>query len=65
MHLSTQEYWVLSTGEVLGKPDEMLGGNLAIDWYPIRGRGVVALLVTSFYRNSIELQPDGASWPEC
>ena len=27
--------------------------------------GVVALLVTSFYRNSIELQPDGASWPEC
>ena len=43
----------------------MLGGNLAIDWYPIRGRGVVALLVTSFYRNSIELQPDGASWPEC
>ena len=45
---------------MLGKPDEMLGGNLVIDWYPILGGGgVVVLLVTSFYRNSIELQLDG------
>ena len=46
---------------MLGKPDEMLGGNLVIDWYPILGGGggVVVLLVTSFYGNSIELQLDG------
>ena len=28
----------MGAGELSGKPDEMLGGNLAIDWYPIQGR---------------------------
>ena len=34
----------MGTEELLGKPDEILGGNLVIDWYPIQG-GVVTLLV--------------------
>ena len=32
--------------ELSGKPDEMLGGNLAMDQYPIQG-GVVILLIAS------------------
>ena len=34
----------MSTEELLGRPDEILGGNLVIDWHPIQG-GVVTLLV--------------------
>ena len=30
----------MGTVKLSGKPDEMLGGNLALDWHPIRG-GVV------------------------
>ena len=33
-----------STGKLSGKPGEMLGGYLALDWHPIQ-RGVVILLV--------------------
>ena len=32
------------TGKLSGKPNEMLGGYLALDWHPIQ-RGVVILLV--------------------
>ena len=54
MRLTTgREVWVrnqaapypgvqISTSEPLGKPDEMLGVNLAMDWYPIH-RGVAIL----------------------
>ena len=37
----------MGTGELLGKPDEMLvggGGSLVMDWHPIQG-GVVIILV--------------------
>ena len=34
----------MGTEELLGKPDEILGVNLVIDWYPIQG-GVVTLFV--------------------
>ena len=27
----------MGIGELSGKPDEMLGGNLAMDQYPIQG----------------------------
>lgn len=36
----------MGTGELSAKPDEMLGGNLAMEWYPIQG-AVVILLVAS------------------
>ena len=36
----------MDPGKFLGKPDEMLGGNLALDRHPIQGK-VVILLVTS------------------
>ena len=44
MPLSTQMYLGLGTGELLGKPDEMQGGNPVMDQHPIQG-GVVILLV--------------------
>ena len=34
----------MGTVKLSGKPDKMLGGNLALDWHPIQG-GVVLLLV--------------------
>ena len=37
----------MGTGELLGKPDEMLvvgGGNLVMDWHPIQG-GIVIIVV--------------------
>ena len=37
----------MASGEILGKPDEMLGGNLAMDGYPIQ-EGVVILLVATW-----------------
>lgn len=38
----------MGTSELSGKPRDMLGGNLGMDWHPIQGR-VVVLLVTSCY----------------
>ena len=35
----------MCTGELLGKPDEMLvGGNLVMDWHPIQGGVVIIVL---------------------
>ena len=35
----------MCTGELLGKPDEMLvGGNLVMDWHPIQ-EGVVIIVL--------------------
>ena len=43
-------------GKLSGKPDQMLGGNLAIDKHPIGGgRGVVILLVASHEGNQFKL----------
>ena len=38
----------MGTSELSGKPRDMLGGNLGMDWHPIQGR-VAVLLVTSCY----------------
>ena len=38
----------MGTGELSGKPDEMLGGNLVMEEHSIQGR-VVILLVNSCY----------------
>ena len=35
------------------------GGNPAMDWHPIQG-GVEIHLVAPFYRNRVNLGPDGA-----
>ena len=37
----------MASGEFSGKPDEMLGGNLEMDWHPIQ-EGVVILLVATW-----------------
>ena len=37
----------MGTEELSGKPDEILGGNVVIDWHPIHG-GVVTLLVVCY-----------------
>ena len=34
----------MDTSELFGKTDEMLGGNLVMDWHPIQG-GVMILSV--------------------
>ena len=36
----------MGTGELLGKPDEMLvgGGDLVMDWHPIQGGVVIIVL---------------------
>lgn len=36
----------MGTGELSARLDEMLGGNLAVEWYPIQG-AVVIILVAS------------------
>ena len=28
----------MGTGELSGRPDEMLGGNFVMNWHPIQGR---------------------------
>ena len=52
LSLSTQEYkWVM---EESGKPNEMLGGNLAMDWHPIPSASVChyfTLLFQFFIKN--------------
>ena len=37
----------MGTEELSGKPDEILGGNVVIDWHPIQGV-VVTLLVARY-----------------
>ena len=56
-NFSTEEK-KLGTGELSGRPDEMLGGgggrrrgNLVMDWHPFQGR-VVILLVMSCYKET-------------
>ena len=52
---------------MLGKPDEMLGGNVAVDCFPMWGGGeggVVILLIAPCYGNQDRLwlhEPLGAS----
>ena len=54
---------------MLGKPDEILGGNVAVDCFPIGGggggrEGVVIPLITPCYGNQDKLwlhEPLGAS----
>ena len=46
------------TDELLGKPDEMLGSNLAMDRHPIQV-GVVILLVAPCEGNSDTIKLDG------
>ena len=41
-----------------GKLDEILRGNLAMDWYPIQGE-IVILLTTSYYGHRDKLPLDG------
>ena len=36
----------MGTGELSARLNEMLGGNLAVEWYPIQG-AVVIILVAS------------------
>ena len=43
----------MGTEELSGKPDEILGGNVVIDWYPIQG-GVVTLLVARYSMETSE-----------
>ena len=43
----------MGTEELSGKPDEILGGNVVIDWYPIQG-GVVTLLVARYCMETSE-----------
>ena len=54
----------MGIGEFSGNPDEMLRGNLAIDWHPIlrgvEGGGVVILLVVSCHRTWHKLLLDGS-----
>ena len=60
----------MGTGELLGKPDEMLrggGGSLGMDWHPIQRR-VVILLDTSCDGNWDKLWlfgPKGFSTDKC
>ena len=60
----------MGTGELLGKPDEMLrggGGSLGMDWHPIQRR-VVILLETSCDGNRDKLWlfgPKGFSTDKC
>ena len=35
----------MGNGELSGKPDGMLGGNVVMEWHPIQGGGVVILLI--------------------
>ena len=46
------------TGQMSGKPDEMLGSNLAMDWHPIQV-GVVILLVAPCEGNRDTIKLDG------
>ena len=62
----------MGTSELLGKPDEMLGGgvgggSLRMDWHPIQRR-VVILLDTSYDGNRDKLRlfgPNGFSIDIC
>ena len=58
----------MGTGELLGKPDEMLrGGGVALGWHPIQRR-VVILLDTSCDGNWDKLWlfgPKGFSTDKC
>ena len=47
----------MGTGELSGKPEEMLMGNLLMDWHSIQG-GVKILLVASCYGNWDQLRLD-------
>ena len=47
-----------ATSELSGKPDEMLGSNLAMDWHPIQV-GVVILLVAPCEGNRDTIKLDG------
>ena len=40
----------MGTGELSAKPDEMLGGNLAMEWYPIQGAVVILLVALGWGR---------------
>ena len=44
----------MDTSKLWKKTDEMLGGNLVMDWNLIQG-GVVIVLVISWYENSDKL----------
>ena len=48
----------MGTSELSGKPRDMLGGNLGMDWHPIQG-GVVILLVASSHGNQDKYRLDG------
>ena len=48
----------MSTHELSSRPDEMQGGNLAMDWHSIHW-GVVILLVSSCFGNWDKLQLGG------
>ena len=44
-HASLHPGVLVGTGELSGKPDEMLGGGaVALDWHPIWGGGAVLLV---------------------
>ena len=46
------------SGFYMGSGEFTAGGNLAMDWHPIQGRGDI-LLVASCYGETKKLQPDG------
>ena len=41
----------MGTVKLSGKPDEMLGGNLALDWHPIQGGVVVTSCDSMLHRS--------------
>ena len=49
----------MGNGELSGKPDGMLGGNVVMEWHPIQGGGVVILLIALCYRTWDKLWLDG------
>ena len=49
----------MGTSELSGKPDEVVRGNLAIDWHPIQEE-VVIFLVTSYKEKRDNLWLGGA-----
>ena len=52
----------MGIGELSGKPDKMLGGNLAMDQYPIQG-GVVILLIASAMETGLITSTDITLYP--
>ena len=50
----------MGNGELSGKPDGMLGGNVAMEWHPIQGGEVALLLIALCYRTWDKLWLDGA-----